>query len=491
MTSFNSNRNYLINFILYVFIICIGFIFIFSSEAYSKENVIEFYEAVVFTMAKSRFSCNTNFPNKANEIFQQLELKMRVNLSEKLFIYTLFKSEYSQFHWKRDDRDFFINSLGAAYKSKANINVKIGSLYLNYSPYLLKNYPWEGDIFRGLEFSFQYSGFSLQTFIANNGVNPEESGLFDAVPTIDVNIDRDYSTIDMGYTSAIEQKMRPTWWYGGKVDYKMPENDIFSFDSSAMFLNEELQYTSLKDLYSQVSKNRYVLGEINLDFFKYLKCNGIYGVSFSKIDNYTIQTNFFDIDKHLFNKKSDSHFQPVVWNAGIEIPSIAGKYVGIFQTAIELNYNKLDEKYAPVYLDNKYQIRRSFNPEDNSYSGREGYFGIVRQYFLKKTSIGYGYKEHKFKFNEIVPFLENGTAVEHQIRLEETYLKQFQLKFIYQFQKAKKGTFSNGVKKMNAFYIAAKSEFFEHISLEIEYANNLDYYKDFDQLAVKLLIWGF
>lgn len=484
-----SQRNdfYFIKFFAGSFLVLILFLSAFASE---ESNLIEFYDASLYTQLKSRYSVNTNFPNKSNELFQQLTLKLRVNLKENLFIYSVFKTEYSQFHWQRDDRNFFLNSLGAEYKGEPHINFKVGSLFLNYSPYLLKNYPWEGDIFRGIEFIYNQSTFSFQSFVANNGDDPDEGELIDAIPTIDNKIDRDNSTIDLGYNELDKKKERPCWWYGGKIEYKTPPSETFVVGLGLIGLNEEFQFTSEEYNNSQVYQNQYAYGIMDFNFFQYLSLNGHYSKTYSKVDHYNVYTNHYADDKHLFKKESSKRYEPEFWKAGAEIKSLLGNSVDIYRTSVAVVYDKLDERYTPRYLDSKYQTRRSFDPEINVYSGRKGYFIVAKQFIFKETSIGYGYKEHQFRKSEIIPFLNYGKAVEHQIRFEEDYFSFLHLKFIYQLQQAKKGTFADGKKELNAFYIQTKGDIIDHVMLEIEYAKNLDYYKGFDQFSMKLLIWG-
>lgn len=150
----------------------------------------------------------------------------------------------------------------------------------------------------------------------------------------------------------------------------------------------------------------------------------------------------------------------------------------------------MDQNYSPIYLDNPYQVRRSFDPDINIYSGRRGGIIILRQFFYKDTSIGYGYKNYSFAYNDIIPFLDGGRSIEHQIRLEEDYYKYFHLKVVYSYQHAEQATYSDGVTKINTVYVHVKSDFMDHVSLEIEFAKNLDYYENFDQLAIGLAIWG-
>ncbi len=459
--------------------------------AEEKKKLIEFYDGSVYTESKTRFSVNSNFPNMALTIFQQLELKFRANFSDSFDMDGLFKTEYSLFNKARDTRRLFINSLTAYFHIRFNLSLKLGSLFLNYSPYLLINYPWEKDIFRGCEVKYSAAGWDLQAFAANNGVDPAESELFDAVPSINLNVNRDYSTIDLGYSDPSTHNEKSTWWYGGQIAYKAPNSFSLPFSIRCIFLNEQLQNTALFDNASRVFDNKYIFSELNFNIMEYAKPDLLACVCFSHVDSYAIQSNYYGTSKNLFSRTGTTNYLPLAFKAGFQIPNLLVTKIENFRTALDIAYDRLDQRYTPVYLDNQFQIRRSFDPDINVYSGHEGILAVVRQYFFRKTSLGYGYKQYKFSFNEMVPSLQNGTLQEHQIRFEEEYFKFFKIKAIYQIQEAVDASFPGGVKNLNAAYVKVYGNILGSILLEVETAWNLNYYKGFNQLAVKMTIWGF
>lgn len=191
-------------------------------------DFIEFYNGYLYSELKSQFSHNTNLANNFNEGFQQAEFNARLNFTEQFKGYAFFETGYSEFTWGRDTRYFNINSYGLKYQFDPVTGVKLGSLFVNYSPYIIAAFPWFTATFRGLQFNLDRSDLTFNAFIANNQDTTIESSsrITSQINIVSNVVQYHYDSINLGDNN----KANPTIWVAFTFAKHLPEQNYFNLN---------------------------------------------------------------------------------------------------------------------------------------------------------------------------------------------------------------------------------------------------------------------
>jgi hypothetical protein len=460
--------------------------FIFAQQTFAK--VVELYDGFVYNELKSRISKNPNQDNKPNEIFQQLEFKLRLNIIEEIQGYALFKTEYCQFHWKKDERRLFINSFGLKFFLNPIAYFTLGSLYVDLNPYILKSYPWITDIFRGASFTFEKAFFKFYSFIANNSQNPDESN-WEAIYN-NYGLDYDYSTINLGNNNE-----NPSLWWGLKLFHQSERKYFLTYNFTIIYLHENYQLND--NLYNKSSIfNNDIIGlETTLKFFDYINLNFFLSPMRKYIKNYSFISNTTTGAK-TFNYENKEIKKCGAYKTEIYCEDILGNIFNQYDTSFYFKYENVDMLYRPIYMDSHLE-NRTIEFEANVFNGRRGYFTKIEQFLGWGLKVGFGYQvynyDYKFRNENVYNFYglgKNPTIFEKQIRISEKISKKFRLQFIYQIREIKDGLFAHNDDKLNSFFIRIESDPIDNMFVAIEYAYNNNYLKNFNELLVKLMVWG-
>lgn len=455
-----------------------------------NSKVLEFYDGFMYSELKSRYSANTNFPNKLNEVFQQIEMKLRLNITSKLEGYAFFKTEYCQFHWKKEDRLFFLNSMGVKYKINPVTEIKLGSMSINYSPYVIFAYPWFTDIFRGLEFKIDRSDLTFQTFIANNGEDPDESLWLQDNPDVNTNINFDYSTINLGYDEKGVKQEHPTIWGGIYLRKSLERNEFLTPEFKLYYLYENYQIEDTQ-AWAEVHKNHIVGSEANLLFFNWIDLDIFGAVSLNQKDIYTINTNYFGSNRDFYQfKETQKEKYPDAIAVSAEIKDFWGRFLGTHNLKLKYRYESVDAEFNPRYMQGNLVDTRTVNPEKFVYNGRKGFSLVLMQDLIMGLSAGYGYSKYTYNRSSRFNFATGATIIENSIRVSLVLSKMFRLHFIYLFNSIKDGFFPDGSNKIDSYYILFEGDIIDNLFVAIEYGKDWNYYKDYSQLMVKFMMWG-
>ena len=77
----------------------------------------------------------------------------------------------------------------------------VGSIFINYSPYIVMSYPWIHDLFLGLGYEYRSYKLEIYSFIGGNRDNPDETTW---TPPVSFNLD--YRYIEKGYNTKNQKK---------------------------------------------------------------------------------------------------------------------------------------------------------------------------------------------------------------------------------------------------------------------------------------------
>ena len=438
----------------------------------------------IYNELKSKISRNTNLANKAYEIFQEVSFKINANITSEIFTYVKLKSEYVQFHWKKDKRFLYINSAAIIYQFSPVAKLIFGSLNINYSPYIAMSFPWVEDLFRGIGFEYKNYRFYVHTFIANNGDNPDET-TWDPPASFDL----DYRYIDKGYNSKGQHNEYPTLWAGFKIKYSFKRNYYFTPIFSFIYFRENYTKRDYAAGYVDINDNNIFGLEVNLKTFDYLTIKSTGAITLNKIDKYDSYTNFFGQSKTKLEFNREEYNKYYAGKIRLEINDL---FVGLFNeynTRCFYEYEKVDPFYHPTYM-NQNLDNRTINPYENVYSGREGYWTGFEQNIGYGFFIGFGYQRYIYNWSYYHNFPDGSIFTEKQIILKNELSKKFRLFFIYQIRRMEKGTLPEGNKKMNSFYLRIRSDIINNVFLEIEYNKNKNYFVNYDEMQIKFLVWG-
>ncbi len=479
----------------------------------SHAKVLEFYDGYMYSELKGRYSKNTNFPNKLNEVFQQIEMKMKLNITTNIEGYGFFKTQYAAFHSKKEDRLFYINSLGVKYKFSPVAELKLGSMLVNYSPYILFAYPWYTDTFRGIEFKVDRNDLTFQVFAAFNGEDPDESVWQESNPHFSTNIDYGYNTIDIGYDEKGIRQTYPAIWGGIYLRKSFERNEFLMPEFKLYYLYENYQINNISEFYSQVFNNHIAGAEIDLTFLSWINFDMLYSACLKKYDEYTINEDYYGFGKDFYElNKTVKQEYPDAVVVKTKINDFWGNILGAHNLRLEHKYESLDYDYNPVYMaGNSYDTRTLQLPGDTIVSGRKCNSFVIMQDFAmdisdenikKGISVGYGYSQYIINY----PVIENNirpssymsfshsfkdiTIIEQSIRTSLVLSKMFRIHFKYYLNKIKNGLFPGSLDKINSFHILYEGDIIDNLFFQVEYGENLNYYENYSQLLIKLMIWG-
>ena len=456
---------------------------IFSDHIYSNPGV-ELSDVNIYNEMKSKLSGNTNQLNRNYEVFQEVSFKLKSGITERLSAWVKFKSEYVQFHWKKDDRFLFVNSMALTYKVSPVSELILGSIDVNYSPYIAMSFPWVHDLFRGIAFKYNSYKLYINIFFANNGDNPDETTW-----SPPVSFDLDYRMIDKGYDASGKHEEYPTLWAGSKIHYKFNRNYYFTPDIAIIYLRENYTKKDYPSGYADIIDNSVFGCEFNFNLFDYIDFKNTGAATLNLTRKYTATTNYFGKGKHKFEYDKTEFNKYYAGKLRCEINDFLSGLLNQYNTRVFYEYESVDPLYHPNYM-NQNLDNRSINPYDNVLSGRQGHWTGLEQNIGLGFFIGGGYQYYRYNESYYHKFPARAIFTEKQITLKNDFLKQFKLFFIYQIRRMEKGTMPQGETKMNSFYIRIKSDIVEGVFCELEYAKNKDYYINYDELAIKFLVWG-
>ncbi len=445
---------------------------------------IQLTDLNIYSELKSKLSGNTNLAYQPYEVFQEVSFKIKSHITEKLSAWIHFKSEYVQFHWKKEDRFLFINAGAVEYNITPVAKLIFGSIYVNYSPFIAMSYPWVINLFRGIGFEYKTYRFYLHTFIANNGDNPDESTWEPPV-----NFDLDYRLIDLGYESETKSKQYPTLWGGCKLKYTFQRNPVFTPTFAFIYIRENYTKKDYPAGYVDVNDNNVFGIEFNFNLLDYVLFKNTGAVTLNKTDKYTVYTNYFGEGKHKLDFLRMDYDKYYAYKTRMEINDL---FYGLFKqynTFLFFEYEKVDPYYHPTYM-NQNLDNRTINPYENIYSGREGFWAGIEQNIGYGFFIGIGYQRYLYKWSYYHNFPDGSIFTEKQIILKNQLYKTFRLFFIYQIREMERGTLPEGGKRMNSFYLRIQSDIIDNVYFEIEYNKNKNYYENYDEVLLKFLVWG-
>ncbi len=446
-----------------------------------KAKIVEFYDGFMYAELKGRYSKNTNFPNKLNEGFQQIEMKMRLYIATNVEGYALFKSEYVQFHWKKENRYFLVNSLGVKYIFNPVTELKLGSMTVNYSPYLLFAYAWFTDIFRGIEFKLDRNDLTIQAFIANNGEDPDEASWLENLPTFNTNVNYTYNKIDLGYNQKGVIQTFPTIWAGAHFRKAFGRKESLFPALQFYYLFENYQIDNKPELYSQVYKNHYGAVEADLLLLNWINADLLYSTCLRSYAQYSIQSHYFGTNTYLYTLNNNSIKKPHAIALSGRIDDFFGSFLGTHNLSIEGKYESIDRDYNPIYMEGNIFDKRSLTlPETSTFSGRKRISVILMQDLIGGLAAGIGYSKYELDY----------TTIEKSIRASLILSKMFRLQARYYRNTAEKGTFPEGLSKIDSYYLLYEGDIIDNIFFVVEYGQNINYYKNYSQLIVKLMMWG-
>ncbi|MBU1077652.1 MAG: hypothetical protein KKH98_10190, partial [Spirochaetes bacterium] len=403
---------------------------------------------------------------------------------ENLSAWVKFKSEYVQFHWKKDDRFLFINSMALEYQVSPVAKILLGSIYVDYSPYVAMSFPWVHDLFRG--FGFEHNSYKLKVhaFIANNGDNPDESGW-----SPPVSFDLDYRFIDKGYNASGQNSEYPTLWAGSKIRYTFTRNAVFTPDIALIYLRENYTKRDYPEGYVDINDNNIFGAEFNFNLLDYINFKNVGAITLNKTDKYTAYSNFFGEGKARLDFEKGEYYKYHGGNIRCEIDDLFAGLLHQFNTRAFYEYEKVDPLYHPTYM-NQNLDNRSINPYESVISGREGYWAGGEQNIGFGFFAGGGYQYYVYKKSYYHKFPDSAIFTEKQITLKNELLGEFRIFFVYQIREMLRKTLPEGQKKMNSFYLNIKSDIVHNVALELEYVKNKDFYEKYDEIAIKFLVWG-
>ncbi|MBN1897955.1 MAG: hypothetical protein JW827_04190 [Spirochaetes bacterium] len=445
---------------------------------------IQLSDVNVYSELKSKLSDNTNKLSKNYEIFQEVNFKLKSQITEDLSAWIKFKSEYLQFHWKKDDRFLFINSMALEYQLNPVSKMMLGSIMVNYSPYVAMSFPWVHDLFRGLAFEYTSYQLYIHTFIANNGDNPDETTWS---PPVD--FDLDYRFIDKGYDAKGQQQEYPTLWAGLKATYAMDRNPVFTPDLTFYYFRENYTKRDYKSGYVDINDNNICGLELNFNLLDYAEFKNFGALTMNKTDKYTAITNYYGAGKTRMDYDKMEYGKYYAGKLRMEIDDIFSGLLYQFNTRGFIEYEYVDSLYHPTYM-NQNLDNRTINPYDNVFSGREGAWVGVEQHVGLGFYPGVGYQRYLYKNSYYHNFPDGSVFTEKQITLKNDLIRQFRVFFIYQMIEMAKGTLPEGEKKMNSFYIRIQSDIVNNVYLELEYSRNKEYFERYDEMLIKFFVWG-
>lgn len=446
--------------------------------------IFELTDLNVYTELKSRLSRNPLFPYHPFEVFQEVSFKVKSKISDELLLWLRFKSKYAQFHWKRTDRLILLDAGALEYRPFPVGKLAVGSVYVDYSPYIVMCYPWIMNRFLGLSFEYNTYKFYFHTFVAIDRENPDESSW---EPPVD--FDLDYSLIDLGYESEKEHRWYLPIWVGCKLTYNFGRNFYFTPATSIIFLREHYTKRDYNAGYVDINTNEVVGFELNFTLFDYAKFNNIFATTWNQIDKYSVDLDYFGEGKHrlLFSEVAYGNYSAL--KTRMEINDAFLGLFGQYNTVLFLEYEKVDPLYHPVYM-NQNLDNRTINPYENIYSGREGIWCGIYQNIGRGFFIGLGYQRYLYRQSYYHSFPDGAIFTEKQIILKNNLYKSFRLFFIYQIRQMERGTLPEGGKTMQSFYLRLESDVTDNIYLGIEYSKNKNFYTNYDELLLKSLVWG-
>lgn len=476
-----------------------------------QAKVLEFYEGFMYSELKGRYSKNTNFPNKLNEVFQQIEMKMRLNITTNVEGYGFFKTQYAAFHSKKEDRLFYINSLGVKYKFNPSTELKVGSMMVNYSPYVLFAYPWYTDIFRGVEFKIDQHDFTFQTFIAQNAEDPAESGWVDDNPGFTTNVDYRYNEINTGKDSKGVTQSHPAIWGGMHLRKTFPRNNFILPQVSIYYLYENYQIDNSTDSWSQVYNNHLAGSQVDIKLFNWIKADYLFALLYKDYDiyNYIKNTNTGSYDYTYSHNVKKRNPKAHVFHGTID--DLWAGSMGMNYLKIKYTYEKLDFDYDPIYMEGYMLNRRSLAvAEEIAINGQKRNSVIALQGIgldntiediKKELVVGYGYSRYSLDHRVTdctrpslyVGFDYNNqdiTIIEQSIRFHLILSKMFRFHIRYFMNKIEQGLFPQGKEKLNSFVIKYEGDIIDNVGLVVEYGDSFNFYEDYKQLLVKLMVWG-
>ncbi len=445
---------------------------------------IQLTDINIYNELKSKISANTNLPNKNYEIFQDISFKLKSNITKDLAAWVLFKSEYVQFHWKKDNRFLYINAAAIEYNINPVSKLIFGSMYIDYSPYIIKSYPWVIDLFRGIGFEYKNYKLYIHSFIANNGDNPDES-TWDTPVTFDL----DYSKIDKGYTSADKHSEYPSLWFGTKAVYKFDRNEYFTPSIGLIYLRENYTKKDFPAGYVDIYDNNIFGTELNFTLFDYITVKNTGAVTLDKTDKYTAVSNYYGENKPRLEYSKMEYNKYTAGKIRFEINDLFMGIFNQFNTRAYYEYEKVDALYHPNYMEQNLD-NRTINPYENVYSGREGYWAGIEQHLGFNFYFGVGYQYYVYRASYYHNFPDGSIFTEKQIFLKNEIYKPLRLFIIYQMRDMLRGTLPDGNKKMNSFYIRLQSDIINNVYMELEYNKNKNYYENYDEMLIKFMVWG-
>jgi hypothetical protein len=434
---------------------------------------IEFYDGHIYTQLDGEYSKNPQKKNWGDQLYQQIEFGFKVDFSTHILGYGFLTTKWHAFHWNREERYVQLRTLGVSYLFDPRTKLSIGNYYIDLSPYVFQGVGWKPNIINGLEFKVDKENMFLQSFVGNNAENPEEEE--------GENVDVNYSTIDRGWVGGV-RKERPTIWFGTKVKHNfVRKTDLIGY-ITGIYLHENYSKENESDGWLELYNNNILEGDLDFRFFDYVDIE--LAQCFMQYDKheYTLHPDYYGTDKDFYEKKDHSRYNAGAYKYKVEVDDMLGTYLGKYDTSIWIEYENIDEKFMPVYMDT-WLNTRVLDTRYVKVNGRRGWYGNIKQYVGFGSSIGYGQRRNK---------LSDGLNLNEQEFIYEFKLSQkFRLQYIYFLKNVENGFFPDGGNKLDGFYIKFGSDPIDCLYFELEYMKNAENYENYDRLLLKSIIWGF